>query len=333
MTEAGSVGKILREIPAPNVNGLFHVSLLPGHPACYVGRDASGNAALLLRAFGQGRTVPLRLAGIEARFAVPSKVAEPGANERTETLTAIVCLSRERGVETYFAGVAESLVAVLPPEPTTAQVADAVDRLVELFQKLRRPARGPLAGLVGEICLLREARDAAAAITGWHSDPEDRYDFVAGRLRLDIKASTDRHRAHSVSFEQANPPPRCLGLLASIWIEAAGGGTSVAELLRLVEGRLTADHTALSKFRTVVADVLGETFLRAMEWRFDLALARSSLMFYDATVVPAVRPPLPAGVSGVRFISDFGARMHVDLGSFARQLDQTEAALLPDHLV
>lgn len=329
MTVAGSVGKILQEIPTPSVEGLFHVTALPGHPACYVGRDALGNAAVLLRASGQGRTVPLRLAGIEAHFAVPSKVAEPGSNERIETLTAIVCLSHEREVETYFAGAAEALIAMLPAEPTTAQVAEAVDKLVALFQKLRRPARGPLAGMVGEICMLYAARNTAAAVTGWHTDLEDHYDFVVGRLRLDVKASTNRHRAHVVSFEQANPPSGCLGLLASIWIETAGGGTSIAELLRLVESRLAMNHGALSKLRSVVADALGETFLRAMEWRFDLALAKSSLMFYDPTTVPAVRPPLPAGVSGVRFISDFDVCPHVDLESFASQLDHGEAAVLP----
>lgn len=329
MTAVGSVGKILGEIPAPAVEGLFHVTLLPGRPACYVGRDAFGNAAVLLRASGQGRTVPLRLAGLEARFAVPSKVAEPGSKERVETLTAIVCLSHEHEVENYFASATESLIALLPSEPTTAQVVEAVDKLVALFQKLRRPARGPLAGIVGEICMLYAARNTAAAVAGWHTDPEDHYDFVIGRLRLDVKASTNRHRAHVVSFEQANPPPGCLGLLASIWIETAGGGTSIAELLHLVESKLATDHDAHSKLRSVVADALGETFLRAMEWRFDLALAKSSLTFYDPTAVPAVRPPLPAGVSGVRFISDFDLCVHVDLGSFARQLDRVETALLP----
>ena len=325
----GFVERLLRTIPTPSADGLFHVLRLPQHEACYVGRDASGSAVLLVKASGEGRTVPLRLAGIEARFAVQCRVAEPGSSEKIETLTAIVCVSRERGIETYFASAIESLIAVLRSSPTTAEVAEAVQRLVDLFQKLRRPAQRSLAGLVGEVCVIQAARDAMAAVAAWRADPEDRYDFVVGRLRLDAKSSTNRNRLHGLSFEQANPPRGCFGLIASIWIEAAGGGTSVAELLRTVEARLGANHAVISRLRTVIADTLGETALSAMEWRFDLDLARSSIAFYDPAAVPAVRPPLSIGVSAVRFVSEFEGCPRVDINALVRRLDLAEAALLP----
>lgn len=233
-----TVEELLRGIPPAASAGLFHVRRLPGHPAFYVGRDASGNAALLIKGSGDGRQVPLRLAEIEANYSVLCKVAEPGSPEQIETLTSIVCLSREHGVEAYFASAAEFLLTLLPSNPTIAQVAEAVQRLVDLFQKLRKPPRRYLAGLVGELCIIRAARDPVAAVTSWRTDPEDRYDFVVGRLRLDVKSSSNRLRSHNVSFEQANPPPGCIGIIASTWIEAAGGGTSLAELLQMIQVRL-----------------------------------------------------------------------------------------------
>lgn len=325
----GLVERLLREIPTPATEGLFHVAQMPAHPACYVGRDAAGHAALLVRVVGEGRTVPLRLAGIDARFGIPCKIATPGSPERTERVSAIVCVSHERGIETYFANAAESLVALLDEEPSASEIDEAVQRLVDLFQKLRKPARRPLAGLVGEICVIQAARDAAAAVAAWRADPNDRYDFVAGRVRLDVKSSTSRSRLHGVSFEQANPPPGCIGLLASVWIEAAGGGTSLTELLGTVEARLGTSHAAIARLRTVVADTLGETVLYAMEWRFDLDVARSSIAFYDPAAVPAVRPPLPSGVSAVRFVSDFEACSRADIAALAARIDPAEAAVLP----
>jgi hypothetical protein len=284
---------------------------------------------VLVRASGAARNVPLRLAGIEARFGVPCQVAELGLPKRTETLTAIICLSREPGIEAYYAAVAETLVSVLGATPSTHQVVEAVQRLVDLFQKLRSAPKRSLSGIVGELTVISMARDKAGAISSWRADPDERFDFIAGSLRLDAKASGDRRRSHAISFEQANPPAGTLGLLASIWVEAANGGTSLDEHVAAIETQLGGDHTSILRLRTVIADTLGDTLLTGLDWRFDRALAVSSLTFFDARTIPAIRPPLPPGVSGAHFVSDFGAVPPVNVRAFAGQLAGQEAGLLP----
>src|SRR5690606_7093871 len=96
-------------------------------------------------------------------------------------------------------------------------------------------------------------------------------------------------------------------LLATVTINPAGGGMSVAELISAIEAKLASDHRAIARMWNVVATTLGESLSSALEWRFDPASANSSLRFYEATTIPAIRGPLPQGVSGVRFISDFGS--------------------------
>lgn len=299
-----SIAGLLRELPAAKANEAFVVRPLATDSHYYAGRDAAGCAALLVKTTGQPR-VPLRLAGIEARFAIQCAIAEPGAPETLETLTVILCLSRVPSVEGYFASILESLVSLLGPEPTVEGIGDTVDRLVELFQKLQQPARRSLTGLVGELCIILFAADAAVAVGAWRIDPDERFDFVAENLRLDVKASSRRRRFHEIAFEQANPPNEVCGLLASIWIEAAGGGCSLSSLSKSIEERLARDWRATFKLRTIIADTLGKNVIEAMQWSFDLELAKSSLLFFDANVVPAIRPALPAGVSAVRFMSDF----------------------------
>lgn len=49
---------------------------------------------------------------------------------------------------------------------------------------------------------------------------------------------------------------------------------------------------------------LGQDLHEALEWRFDLHKARSSLAFFDLRTIPAIRRPIPAAVSGVRFITN-----------------------------
>lgn len=325
----GMVSALLREIVAPSQESSFHVRALLEAGPYYVGRDGNGNPAILIRTTGAGRTVPVRLAGIEARFSVPCAVAEPGEAQRTETLSAIVCLSNERGIEDVFASVVESLIGLMGSQPSVTDFASAVDQIVDLFQKLRRPAQRTVIGLIGELYLIRAARDSVAAIQAWRMDSEERFDFVVGNLRVDAKASGRGRTVHVVSFDQANPPSGTHGLFVTVSIESAAGGTSLAEFLSMIEIQLGADHTAIAKLWGVAAATLGDTFLSALAWRFDLGAMESAVGFYDAATIPSIRPPLPHGVSGVRFVSDFGGLPIVDLAKWSSQLTDAETSILP----
>jgi hypothetical protein len=202
-----------------------------------------------------------------------------------------------------------------------------VDRLVDLIQRLARPPRRALVGLAGELLVIRAAADPSAAVRAWRVDQDERYDFAVGNLRLDAKATTTDRRVHEVSFEQANPPPGTMGILVSFIVQPSGGGFSLADLLSDIEARVQARDLIL-KLRTVVADTLGRDMLSALGWSFDLARATSSARSYDVSTIPAIRPPLPADVSGVRFLVDLAGcrllgRARIDA------LAPAERALLP----
>lgn len=314
------IANLLKGISSPGAIDSFLVRRLSADSSYYVGRDGSGCAALLIRSTGSGRSVPLRLAGIEARFSVPCRIAEPNAPEETQTLTVILCLSRDPPIESYFVGILETLVANLSPTPTSKAVGEAVDQLVGLFQKLQAPAKRALAGLVGELCYILLAAEPAATVAAWRSDPHERFDFTSGSLRLDVKASTSRSRAHDISFEQANVPEGTRGLFASIWIEPAAGGVSVGELLSMVENRIATSASAVGKLRSVVADTLGSSLPTAFDCRFDLQLAKCSLQIFDASVVPGIRGTTPAGVTTVRWRSDFSVVSPLPEGADQTQL-------------
>lgn len=76
------------------------------------------------------------------------------------------------------------------------------------------------------------------------------------------------------------------------------------------------------KVRTVVADTLGRDMQTALGWSFDLARATSSARVYDVSTIPVIKPPLPAGVSGVRFLVDL---------SDCRQLGRARIDALASH--
>ena len=284
------------------------MAALDGHSAYLLGRNSRGEAALLIKAAGTGRTVPIRLAGIEALFAIPCLIAQEGRPDRTQTLTAITCLSRDQAVEAYFSSVIGILISVLGRSPDTTAVSGAVDHLVCFFQKLRQPSKKSVVGLIGELLVIATARDPSVAVDAWHRDPDERYDFAVGNLRLEVKAASTRIRVHQMSLEQATPPDGTVGLLVSVFVEQSGGGTTLQMLLSTIEAMLPSHQTVL-RLRTIVADTLGQDLVAAMGWSFDFQQGMASAEVFDLRSIPAIRGPLPAEISGVRFRTDLsGAR-------------------------
>lgn len=324
MTERFS--QLLGRLAAP-AGGGFNVLQLPGLAGYYAGRDCEGGATLLIRATGASRTVPLVLAGLAASFDVPCRIQEPGGAERVERLTSVTCRSREPAIEAYFAGVVEIMIPMLGPLPSADAVSDALSDLADLFQKLRSTPRRSVTGLVGELMVIRAARDPIGAVWAWRADPDERFDFAAGSLRLEAKASGTRARLHSLSLEQANPAPGSVGYLASVLVEQMAGGTSLSNLIDAIAASLAIPRATM-RLQTIVADTLGQDLASAMSRRFDLALAASSLQFYDLREIPALRERPPPGVTGVRFTSDLAACQPLGPADY-EQLEPSARLLLP----
>src|SRR5262249_20206433 len=122
----GRLEALLSQISPPVGDGVLNVRRLEAESAFYVGRDSRGCAAVLIETVDNGRTVPLKLTGIEATFSTPYRIVEPGASPRTQTLTAIHCTNQQAEVVAYFANVMESLLPFLGSRPTTQKVGETV---------------------------------------------------------------------------------------------------------------------------------------------------------------------------------------------------------------
>jgi hypothetical protein len=196
-------------------------------------------------------------------------------------------------------------------EPSLADLADAITQLSDMFQRLTGAAQESVVGIIGELAVILCASDSDAAALAWRVDPDERYDFAHGLLRLEVKSSSTRRRVHDFSFEQCDVPVGCKGVVASIFVEKSSGGLTLEGLLWLVEASLTNSAAKLHVQQTL-ARTLGSELLPALAFAFDQVLATSELAFFDLDLVPAVRRPIPDLVSHVRFTSDMGAMAIAD---------------------
>lgn len=308
--------------------GSFRVRSIPGYERHYVGRNSTGHPSLLLGSAPGPFHAPVRLAMMDARFGNRHRIHPVDGNEREELLSVITCTSHDAQAQAYFLHVCGTILRIVGPNPPLHDIVQVVQRLIELFRRLSRPATRSLNGLLGELFLIAVSRDVRAAVAGWRSTELDRFDFSTDNVRLDVKASAERLRVHHLSAEQCQPPAGTVGLLASLFIESSGGGQSLRELVAAIEAALDGNDDLILKVQETIAETLGESLPTAMGARFDDRLARASLRFYDLGMVPAIRDGVPPEVSGVHFRSDLTRVEPLD-ESAVRIMSETALRFLP----
>ena len=287
----------------------------------YVGMNERRHAALLISAsIGRRRqAAPIGLARLDVQCDLPCHIERPGASVEERRFTVIRCLDSDAKAVEYFFSVCGTIIQILGETPTQAQIRSTVHRLVAIFQKTHIPSRTAVSGLFGELYVVSRSVDPRRLMAAWRIDPAARFDFVDGDARLEVKTTSRRSRSHIFSYEQCNPPVGAVGLVASIQTEQVSRGLTIKAVVEEIEKQVAGRIDLLLKLHEVVAATLGAGVGKAMGMAFDEALVMASLRYYDLRTIPAIRAPLPVGVSGVLFRVDLESVEEVALGSVANE--------------
>ena len=302
---------LFQALKSPEEQGLptatFSVTAIEGFSSFMVGKDSLGRGALLVSSVGAMKANPpaIRLQSVEAYFGVRCSLQTGGQEPTATRLSVIQCPVLEEETIRFFFSVCATLVSLLGDNPELNDLWSAVNRIASLFQKLLRAPRRSLDGFFGELFILWQSVDPLSVIRTWRLEENSRFDFVGERLRLDVKVTSTHHRSHVLSYEQANPPADTVGIIASLFAEQVGSGTSLGVLVEELEQRLFGEPELVFRLQEQLAATLGEALQSALDTRFDMQLTAGSLRFYRVADVPAVRGELPAGVSDLHFRSDF----------------------------
>jgi hypothetical protein len=290
-------------------NPLYAVMPVPGYESYFVGKDRESQACLLVATTNRSkrRQAPIRLENLDVQFELRCQVRKDKEPESEGTFTVIRCRSLDRETIRYFLTVCEAVVGMLGDMPAQPAVASAVHRLASIFQKMQNPPIRPVNGLFGELHLISRSGNPIKAVTAWRMDEMARFDFADGDVRLDVKATGGRARAHMFSYEQCNPPAGTIAVVASLFVERISGGVQLASIIDSIEERIGERTELVFKLHEVVASTLGASLNEALALKFDTKLADSSLRFFSLHDVPAIRGPLPPGISDVHFRSDLSA--------------------------
>ncbi|HZL35234.1 MAG TPA: PD-(D/E)XK motif protein [Tepidisphaeraceae bacterium] len=183
----------------------------------------------------------------------------------------------------------------------------ALQQIIRLFRSLKRPSTRSVQGLWAELFVIRMAHDARAMVLAWRADPFERFDFAAKAERLEVKSTKWTRRSHQFSLEQLQAAGDIRVIVASVQVASLANGLTLARLWHDVRLLVEDNAKLLLHVDQVVTTSLGRAWRRGLKFGFDDNVARNTLAFYDAKLIPAVDGTLPTEVSEVRFRSDLSA--------------------------
>jgi hypothetical protein len=264
-----------------------------GHPVIFLAFDRCSGARSTARRLATLRYDPPKLIEVRTTTGAPT----------TENLAILECRSDDEQVVRYFFRLARSILDAEARSDETL-FDSALDTVVTIFRAQQRAGRRSVQGVWGELAIIAWAQDTMAALASWHSSPRAVHDFGAGVDRLEVKSSASGIREHNVRLEQLSAIAPGATIVASLMLEESESGASIADLIDLISGRISAAPEVISRLQVVVAESLGRDWRESTVLRYDVNAARDSLRLFDAGDVPRVALPAPPEVKDIRFVVD-----------------------------
>jgi len=321
-----------RQLPTPTGDSpanRFTAIPLPGYPSHRLGKDSHGYPSFLVSAQrDMPPGPPISLQHLSVQYDADCLLTEVGGQTSRRRFSVLRCIEGDSALDEYFIRVGSTIVALLGDNPTQEELQSAMQRLVDLFRALDVPPRHSIQGLWGELFLVSRARNLRLALQAWHAFPEDRYDFSHVNQRLEVKTTATQERTHHFSLGQLVPVAGVTIVIASMFVQRAGNGTSVTELVNDFRNRIADDLNLLARIDQLVSFTLGDGWRTASEDRFDLHVAQTSLAFYEASSVPKPDPIVPPEVTDVHFRSNLSTASPISPASL-RELGGLFAAVAP----
>lgn len=207
-------------------------------------------------------------------------------------------------VKDIFLKTCQVLIKSLGQSPSNKKIKQTVDKFIELFKAIKEPPKKSIQGLWSELFLIEQSNFPEKIISGWHSTPEEKFDFSFDKLRVEVKSSVTESRTHHFSLAQLNPINDTIIIIASILLNTSVSGLSVLDLIMRINNKLDSFPKQKEKLHLLVYSTLGDGIKRINEIKFNYELAKESLQFFKSEDIPKINSKdIPNGVSSVKFVS------------------------------
>lgn len=290
-----------------NDSKVFNAIPIPEYSDFRIATDYEGNVVLLLSVIKRTKDISLknfRLKYLQLEQNVECKISENGTS-RLQVFTVISFRNADRSLQEYFLRISETLIKTIGKNPTQQQAADSLKRFVEIFKALTDTPTNTINGLWAELFLIDNAANPQALLNYWHSIPEEKFDFNAGKERIEVKSSSTFERKHVFSSEQLNPPADTQVLIASVFIKQNNSGVNIQCLIDSISNKIGNDYALTDKLNSIVCKTLANSLEHSIGIRFDYDIAKQSLKYYKRQdIIKIEKIHIPENISGVKYTSN-----------------------------
>lgn len=192
----------------------------------------------------------------------------------------------------------------LPESADTRVIEERINRLLMLFQALSTPSNRELSGLWAELFCIRHSTNPTQALSYWHSNPTETYDFAWNGNRTEVKSTTTSNRIHEFSLDQLTPPLNGQGKVISLMLRYSNDGVGVMDLARQIEIDLKERTDLREKLWSQILQSLGRDFCDDLDRKFDTDFTLKNIVIFAMQDIPTIVPPLDQRISSIRFKVD-----------------------------
>lgn len=290
----------------PNSNS-FSAKAILGFENHRIAKDFNNNPSLLILISEKNQdffVANQNLFNIKVMHNVKCEI-ETDKKIRHYNFSVVSYIGQNNDVKDIFLKTCQVLIKSLGQSPSNKKIKQTVDKFIELFKAIKEPPKNSVQGLWSELFLIEQSATPEKIILGWHSIPEEKFDFSFDKLRIEVKSSVTEARIHHFSIAQLNPVGNTEIIIASILLNTSIAGLSVIELLKKISSKLDPFPKQKEKLYLLSYSTLGVDVERINEIKFDYELAKESLQYYKSEDIPKIETTnIPKEISSVRFTSN-----------------------------
>jgi hypothetical protein len=301
--------KLFNELPLPDVEsdvGFAAVPVSKGS-AHRIGKDMNGCPTLLISIKESDSKViipNINLKNIKVLYGLECKIAH---NQKIEDgkFTIVTFTGSDTGLYDSFLRFCEVLLDSIRKYPDRESIARTIARCVNLFKDISKPPLKDIHGLWSELLFIVLARNKVKLLESWHVNPEDRWDFNLGKIRYEIKSSSNRKRQHFFSHEQLRNVTGAEIIIVSIFAEQAGTGESIEDLVNILKNALKDRTDLIEKLYIICYRTLGNSLDSSFKIKFDSKLAKDNVKAYKLHTIPKISDEnIPTQITELKYKID-----------------------------
>jgi hypothetical protein len=246
---------------------------------------------------GKGNTV-LVLPGQKDSFAFETEFAsyDPWSNlvvfESSAKLNGVSILrcNIELDDEATIEAASAIFLGLMDLQEKFGETGKAIWQLKSLFANRLKfeLSDSTVTGLFGELLVILASKDYPLAVSFWHSNVDDKFDFSGSNFRLEVKSTTTGVRNHNFSSHQipGNVPEKTF--VASVQIVRVENGSTLKDLLNLLRPKLEQSQNA--KITDILYRTLGVPVELVSEYQIDLEATLQDIKLLKSVDIPSPEP-------------------------------------------